>query len=107
MPGNDLAVERPLPRFVTFFAPWLWFSRMRPWKRWTLALVLFVGAYIEFPVVIIPFMHTRKGLPAPIEQAFSVVWYPIDRLIQTSSAVASFYCWQADLVLRLLGWFGI
>lgn len=107
MSNNPSHEEPQVPWVVSLFAPWRMWARMRPWKRWTLAVCMLAGAYIEFPVFAIAMIHRRGGLPDPIEQTFAVVWYPIDQLIQASPTVATFYYWQAQRIFSLLSWLGL
>lgn len=107
MPESNAILEQSMPRTVVPFAPWCWFLRMGPWKRWALAACGLISAYIEFPAFIIPLIHRQGGLPGPIEQLFAVLWYPIDQLIQVSPTIAFSYYWQADLILSIRTWLGI
>ncbi len=95
----------PIPsRMMTFFAPWRWFPKMRPWKKWTITVVALVLWYIKSPVVIVPVVN-RITVPYA-DSVFEVVYAPLAAGYEASPAVEVFYDIQFDAVDGVLSSWG-
>lgn len=102
LPLNDAA---PLPGHVLWFAPWRWYAGIRPWKKWTLAVLVLAAWYIESPVVFVPIFE-RVTVPY-VESALGVIYFPLATAYEALPVVQVFYDTQFEAVkamLRHWGW---
>lgn len=90
---------------MTWFAPWRWFAGIRPWKKWTIAVIVLLIWYIESPIVIVPIMN-RSSIPLG-EQFIQGIYAPLIACYEVSPAVHVFYDTQFEAVDETLtqwGW---
>jgi hypothetical protein len=91
--------EAPLPRSVSWFAPWWWFRHWTPWKRWTLLVGLLLAGYVEMPVVLDPLIsQTSSPLIDAVEPVLRIVCFPIGYAYEHFAVVKRFYDPQLALV---------
>jgi len=100
--------EAPLPRSISWFAPWRWFSHWTTWKRWTVLVVVVSVGYALSPLVSYPLIG--RLLPSAQNTAETVVtlfYLPIVAACQVCPPVDTFYETGTDRIDEILtqcGW---